>query len=488
MIKSKGRIAMKLRDLLNGIEISAFSDLDTEITGISYDSRSTKPGDLFVAVRGFESDGHNYIPKAVEKGAVCVLCEEAPSISVPYVVTDDTRRALSVVSANFFDHPADKMKIVAVTGTNGKTTTTTLIKKIIEHATGKKTGLIGTIGNEIGDVFAEAERTTPESYELQKMFREMADAGCEYVVMEVSSHALCLDRVYGVNFEVGVFTNLTQDHLDFHKTMEAYGRAKAILFTQCRKGVINIDDEASKLMIETATCPIFTYSAEKDEADLCAKEIRLHSDGVSFCALTIGQLKKIKLGIPGLFSVYNALAAAAASIQLGISLDDIAEALSENHGVKGRAEIVPTGRDFTILIDYSHTPDAIENILKTVKGFAKGRTVILFGCGGDRDRTKRPIMGKIAVNMADFAIITSDNPRTEEPGAIINDILEGVKGTKTPYKVIENRREAIGWAIENALPGDVIVLAGKGHETYQIIGKEKHHFDEREIVADFLAK
>jgi len=473
---------------MNEIEMTSLADLDMCISGISYDSRSTRPGDLFVAVRGFESDGHKYIPMAVQKGAACILCEEAPTLDVPYILTKNTRRALSVVSANFFGHPADEMKIIAVTGTNGKTTTTTLIKKIIEHTTGEKVGLIGTIGNEIGDVFVEAERTTPESYELQKLFREMANSGCKYVVMEVSSHALSLDRVYGVTFEVGVFTNLTQDHLDFHKTMEAYCKAKAILFTQCRKGVVNMDDEASKVMIEAATCPIFTYSAEKDEADLCAKEINLRSDGVTFIALTIGELKKIRMGIPGLFSVYNALAAAAAAMQLGIGLDSIAETLSEKAGVKGRAEVVPTGRDFTVLIDYSHTPDALENILKTVKGFAKGRTVILFGCGGDRDRTKRPIMGKIAVDLADFAIITSDNPRTEEPGAIIDDILEGVKGTNTPYVVIENRREAIGWAIENAEPGDVIILAGKGHETYQIIGREKRHFDEREIVAEFLAK
>ena len=479
---------MKLREILGGIEYESFADLDAEIGGISYDSRTTKPGDLFVAIKGFESDGHKYIPMALEKGAVCVLCEEKPDSDSPYVISTNTRRALSVASANFFGRPADKMKIVGITGTNGKTTTTNLIKTIIEKSTGSKVGLIGTIGNMIGDKLTEAERTTPESYELQKMFREMLDAGCEYVVMEVSSHALSLDRVYGVTFEVGVFTNLTQDHLDFHKTMDAYAEAKALLFKQCRFGAVNMDDEYAKVMIDAAECPILTFSAEKTEADLCAVDIKLKSDGVKFCALTIGQLKKIKMGIPGMFSVYNALSAAAAAMKLGISLGDIAEALSNTEGVKGRAEVVPTGRDFTILIDYSHTPDAVENILNTVKGFAQGCTVILFGCGGDRDRTKSPIMGKIAVDMADFAIITSDNPRTEEPSQIINDILEGVKGTKTPYVVIENRKEAIGWAIENAQPGDVIVLAGKGHETYQIIGKTKNHFDEREIVAEFLAQ
>lgn len=477
---------MKLSELISCIDNKCFADPEIEINGISCDSRSTKPGDVFVAVRGYESDGHSYIGKAVENGAVCVICEEAPSVPIPYVLCDNTRRALALVSAEFYGRPAEKLKIVGVTGTNGKTTTTNLIKSVIERATGAKVGLIGTIGNMIGDEMLDTERTTPESCELQKLFREMVDAGCEYAVMEVSSHALYLDRVYGVEFEVGVFTNLTQDHLDFHKTMDAYAEAKAMLFSQCRKGAINMDDPYATFMTTSAKCPVMLFSARSQEADLTSMDVRLSAEGVLFSALTLGELRRIRLGIPGMFSVYNALAALAAAMQLGISLEDASTALNGSACVKGRAEVVPTGRDFTVLIDYAHTPDAVENILKTAKGFAKGRVVALLGCGGDRDRTKRPIMGKLAVDLADFVIITSDNPRTEEPGEIIKDILKGVEGTKTPYEVIENRKEAIGWAINHAQKDDVIVLAGKGHETYQIIGKTKYHFDEREVVAEFL--
>lgn len=479
---------MKLRDVLKNTDIIEFrADLETEITGVSSDSRNIKPGNVFVAIKGFESDGHKYIPNAIKAGAVCVICDELPE-GVPGAVAADTRKALSVMTANFFGNPASKMKIIGVTGTNGKTTTTLLVKEILENVTGAKVGLVGTISNMIGDVELETSRTTPGADELQTLFAQMADAGCEYVVMEVSSHALALDRVYGIDFEIGVFTNLTQDHLDFHGTMEEYGKAKAKLFDICKKGIINMDDEYYRLITENAKCDIFTVSAERNEADLVAKDIKLRADGVVFCALAIGKLEKIRLGIPGMFSVYNGLTALAVCVNLGISLEDAAEALSKCKGVKGRAEVVPTGRDFTILIDYAHTPDALENILKTAKGYAKGRVVALFGCGGDRDSKKRPIMGKIAVENADFTIVTSDNPRTEEPRAIINDILAGIKCPKSKYTVIENRKEAIGWAIENARPDDVIILAGKGHETYQTIGKENHHFDEREIVAEFLAK
>ena len=305
--------------------------------------------------------------------------------------------------------------------------------------------------------------------------------------MEVSSHALALDRVYGVPFELGIFTNLTPEHLDFHHTMEEYGAAKAILFSNSRLGIINLDDSHAQEMIDAVSCPVYTYSAGNDKADLVAKDIKFRTDSVDFIALTIGKLQRIELAIPGMFSVYNALSAIAAALNLGFKLPEIAEALMQCSGVMGRAEVVPTGRDFTIIIDYAHTPDALENIIKTVREVAEGRVVTLFGCGGDRDKTKRPVMGKIAADFSDFVIVTSDNPRTENPGEIITEILEGMAKTKTPYVVIENRREAIGWAVAHAQPGDVIVLAGKGHETYQIFGKDKTHFDEREVVADFLA-
>ena len=478
---------MKLKELLDGLEIlETTADPEMDITGICCDSREAEAGSLFVAVKGFESDGHRFIPAAAEKGAACVLCEDAPACAVPYVRVADTRRAEALAAAAFYGRPAEKLRLVGVTGTNGKTTTTMLVKQMLEQLTGAKVGLIGTIQNMIGGEVLHTERTTPDAISLQKLFRQMVDAGCIYAVMEVSSHALALDRVYGVPFEVGVFTNLTRDHLDFHKTMDAYCAAKAILFSQCKKGVVNLDDAYAQQIISLAKCPVYTCSASNDAADLVARNIRLDHEGVQFCVLTTGRLEKTKLGIPGRFSVYNGLAAIAVAVQLGLDLGDAARALENCRGVCGRAEVVPTGRDFSVIIDYAHTPDALENILNTVQDFAKGRVVTLVGCGGDRDKTKRPMMGKIAADLADFVVITSDNPRTEDPMAIINDILPGMKGTKTPYKVIENRREAIFWAVEHAQPGDVIVLAGKGHETYQVIGREKHHFDEREIVAEAL--
>lgn len=479
---------MKLKALLNGIILKEFdADMELDIKGISFDSRSTSEGDLFVAIKGYESDGHQFMNAAVEKGAVCVLCEEKPADGVPYVLIENTRRDLSVASANWFGNPALDLKIIGVTGTNGKTTTSNLMKSIIEKCSGAKVGLIGTNHNMIGDEILPTERTTPESYQIQELFRKMADAGCAYAVMEVSSHALYLDRVYGVMFEVGVFTNLTPDHLDFHRTMEEYGKAKALLFRQSRYGVINLDDKYAPIMLDAATCPVYTYSVNQDSADLVAKRVKLFADKVEFCALTIGSLQKVELGIPGLISVYNALSSITAAVALGFDMEKITDALRTCVGVKGRAEVVPTGRDFTVIIDYAHTPDALENIIKTFREVTAGRLVTLFGCGGDRDATKRPVMGDIAARLSDFVIVTSDNPRTEVPGNIINDILAGMQGTKTPYIVIENRREAIGWAIQNALPGDIVILAGKGHETYQIFGKEKVHFDEREVVAEFLS-
>ncbi len=478
---------MKLRDILENVEIiETNADLDTEISSVESDSRKVKEGALFVAVVGYESDGHKFIPSAFSKGASCVLCEKKPEGDVPYVRIDDTRKGLALSSANYWGKPSDKMKIVGVTGTNGKTTTTSMIKYLIEKCTGAKVGLIGTNGNMIGSEFIETERTTPESNELQALFARMYGAGCEYVVMEVSSHALYLDRVYGVTFEVGCFTNLTEDHLDFHKTMEEYGKAKEILFSRCRVGSINVDDPFGKVIAGRANRPCVTCSV-KEKAGYTAENIVLNDDSVEFDLVRGGSSYCVKLGIPGEFNVYNAMTALSACDAMGISLENACSAIKSFGGVMGRAEVVPTEGDFTVIIDYAHTPDALENIIKTVKGFAKGRVVTLFGCGGDRDPIKRPIMGKIAAELSDFVIVTSDNPRTEVPSAIIDDILKGMQDTKTPYTVIENRKEAIGWAVQNAQKRDIIILAGKGHETYQIIGREKSHFDEREIVAEFLS-
>ena len=478
---------MKLQELLKNVAVlESTAAGNTEIREVRYDSRAVQPADLFVAIRGYGTDGHKYIAKALEQGAAAVVCEEAPE-GAPAVVVENSRRALAEIAANRFDHPADSMVMLGVTGTNGKTTTTYLVKHMLEDA-GYKVGLIGTNQNLIGDEVVETERTTPESYELHALFARMRDAGCTHVIMEVSSHSLVLDRVHDIRFAVGAFTNLTQDHLDFHKTMEEYRKAKAILFTISDKGVINLDDPAAKAMLADAQCPCMTFSCEKDAADVRARNIKLHADGVEFVATTKGELARVKLPIPGHFSVENALTALGIVLQLGLPLADAAKSLATATGVKGRVEVVPTDTDYTVLIDYAHSPDGVENVLRAVRGFAKGRVVALFGCGGDRDRTKRPKMGKIAAELADFCIVTSDNPRTEDPKAIIDDILEGMKDSKTPMQVIVDRPEAIHWALAHAKKDDIIVLMGKGHETYQEVNHVKHHMDEREIVADYFAR
>ena len=473
-----------LTDIANITESNA--DPDTDVSGICFDSRSLKSGDLFFAIRGFQSDGHAFIRESAEKGAACIICEEPPGVDTQYIIVNDSRKALAYASVKWFGDPAAKLTVIGVTGTNGKTTVTNLIKQVLEITTGEKVGLIGTNRNMIGSRELHAERTTPESYETQELLAMMAAEGCRYAVMEVSSHALLLHRVYGIEFDVGVFTNLSPDHLDFHDSIEDYAAVKSKLFSVSRRSAINIDDEHAQKMIDAAGDQVFTYAVENESANLVAKSISLHSDKVEFCALTPGKLNRIELRIPGIISVYNAMSAMSAVMLLGIGIDRISPAMSECTGVKGRAEIVPVNREFSVLIDYAHTPDALRNIITTVQGYAQGRVVTLFGCGGDRDSTKRPVMGSIAAQLSDFVVVTSDNPRTEEPAAIINAILDGMKGTQTPYKVIENRREAIRWALENASAGDVLILAGKGHETYQILGREKRHFDEREVVAEFF--
>jgi len=478
---------LKLRNLLEKVNIvSVASDLDMEISGVCYDTRALLPGNVFVAIKGFETDGHKYIDAAVKSGAACVICEIAPFEEISYILVEDSRQALALISAAWFDYPAEKLRIIGVTGTNGKTTVTSLLKSVIEKCTGAKSGLIGTSGIMIGNDEIPAVHTTPESLELQKLLAMMVDKGCEYAVMEVSSHALELSRVHGIEFEVGVYTNLSQDHLDFHGTMEAYARAKSKLFAISQKSAINIDDDYAAVMLEKAAGSRFTYAINNDSADLVGKNVKLLSDGISFCALMIGDLVRFGLPIPGMFSVYNALAVVSAAFLIGLDMKQVSEALPMCEGVKGRAEVVPTDSEYTVIIDYAHTPDALEKIITAMRGSTASKVITLFGCGGDRDSTKRPLMGEMAGKYSDFVIVTSDNPRTEEPSAIIADILEGVKTAKVPYKVIENRKEAIFWALENAQPGDVVILAGKGHEDYQIIGKEKFHLDEREIVAEYF--
>lgn len=479
---------MELGKLLEGVEIlESNAPMNMELGGVSYDSRATKAGDLFVAITGYAADGHRFIPMAADKGAAAVVCERRPETDIPYVRVASTRAALAAIGANQFGRPAEKMTMIGVTGTNGKTTITYLLKTVLEKTIGAKVGLIGTIQNMIGDEVIPTERTTPESYELQALFARMYEAGCTHVIMEVSSHALSLHRTDGIPFRIGIFTNLTEDHLDFHKTMTDYCDAKAMLFRQCKVGVLNLDDLYYERIRRQATCRIMTYSVKDNAADLVAKNIRMKPDRVETDVVTGNEISRAEVHIPGAFSVYNSLAVIEAALALGLPLSEVTAALRRAEGVKGRVEVVPTpNKDYTVLIDYAHTPDSLENVLKTVRGFCKGRVIAVFGCGGDRDPFKRPIMGKIAAEFADFSVVTSDNPRTEDPNAIIAQIVAGMSGAENRYTVIENRVAAIGWAMEHAKADDIIVLCGKGHETYQEIGHEKRHLDEREVVASYL--
>ncbi len=478
---------MKLKDLLQDVSVLETTvDLELDICDVAYDSRKVTVGGLFVAISGFAVDGNRFIPMALEKGAVAVVTAKRPTEDVPYILVESDRLALAMIGGNFYGHPAKSMTMIGVTGTNGKTSTTLLLKQVLEKTLGAKVGLIGTMENMVGDEVIPTERTTPESFELQGLFARMRDAGCTHVVMEVSSHAIALDRVAGVHFDVAAFTNLTEDHLDFHKTMDAYCDAKAELFRRCDKGVLNGDDEYFGRIHTAATCDVLTTSA-KSAAGLYAKDMELHADGISFTAVSGDVKQSVSLPIPGRFTVYNALSVLGIGLQLGISLEKAAAALKTAKGVRGRVEVVPTpGKPYTLLVDYAHTPDGLENVLRSVRDFCKGRLIAVFGCGGDRDPVKRPIMGKIGVELSDIAVITSDNPRTEAPMDIIADILEGVPEEKKNYIVIEERRKAIRYAMDIAGKDDMIVLAGKGHETYQEINGVKYHLDEREEVAAHL--
>ncbi len=487
-------ISMKLRQLLNNAgmlemktgvldEKSSFT-MDSDITGICCDSRRVEPGYAFVCISGTAQDGHNYAGQAVENGAAVVVAER--DLGLPnQVLVSSGRKAWARMCANWFGNPAKKLHMIGITGTNGKTTTTYLLKAILESS-GHKVGLIGTNQNMIGERVLAAGHTTPDPYDLQSMLSLMVAEGCSHAVMEVSSHALSQDRVEGCWFEAAVFTNLTQDHLDYHGTMENYLCAKKRLFSLCDTAILNRDDPWFPKMREGLECRVVTYSVGDDNADYTARNIRQRPDGVDFELVGTGVIGRVRLATPGRFSVYNALGAASCALTLGLPFQTTVEALSQAGGVKGRAEIVPTGRDFTVVIDYAHTPDGLENICQTLRECKKGRLVTVFGCGGDRDKTKRPKMGAAAAALSDYLVVTSDNPRTEEPGAIIADILTGLKETQTPYTVIPNRIEAIHWAVAHAQPGDIVLLAGKGHETYQVLKDGIIHLDEREVVADAL--
>lgn len=477
---------MKLKELMRGIPVlESTVDPELDIETVCYDSRKASKNSLFVAVSGFASDGNRFIPMALEKGAVAVVTAKKPEGNVPYLLVENDRLALAMLGCNFYGHPAESMTVIGVTGTNGKTSSTLILKQVLEKCLHAKVGLIGTMANLIGEEVLPTERTTPESFELQGLFAKMRDSGCTHVVMEVSSHAISLERIGGIHFAVAAFTNLTEDHLDFHKTMDAYCEAKAELFRRCDRAVVNLDDGYAPRILAAAKCPVLTTGMSS--GDLRAEMAELHAEGVRFTACFGDARAKVSLPIPGRFTVYNALTVMGIALQLGIPLGDCAGAMAAVEGVKGRVEVVPTpGTPYSVLIDYAHTPDGLENVLTSVRDFCKGRLIAVFGCGGDRDPMKRPIMGGIGVKCSDIAIITSDNPRTEEPMTIIRDILKGVNAEDGEYYVIEDRRAAIQYAMDIGKKDDIIVLAGKGHETYQDIGGKKIHLDEREEVAAHL--
>ena len=439
---------------------------------------------MFLALYGAKADGADYAAEALARGAVCVVTEREIGGS-PCVIVPDAHEAAARLAAKWYGGPSECMTVIGVTGTNGKTTTTCLLKQLLERCLGARVGLIGTNQNMIGDTVLPAARTTPDALTLQRLLREMTDAGCTHAVMEVSSHALVQKRVGAIGFALGVFTNLTQDHLDYHGTMEAYCDAKALLFRQCRAAVVNGDDAWTERLLRNAVCPV-TRFGQSFFNDLVGWRPEYCADCVRFTACDDSEHIPVTLHIPGAFSLYNALAALGAAQVLGIPLADAAAALADCCGVRGRAEVVPTNTDYTVLIDYAHTPDGLANILSAVCGFADGRVTVVFGCGGDRDRTKRAEMGRIAAGLADRVILTSDNPRTEDPYAILHEILAGLHGSTTPFAVLEDRREAIAYALDHAHAGDVVVLAGKGHETYQEVGTERLPLDERQVVREHL--
>ncbi|HAT4306843.1 UDP-N-acetylmuramoyl-L-alanyl-D-glutamate--2,6-diaminopimelate ligase [Clostridium perfringens] len=481
---------MILKSLLKGLDYEVIKgNEESKVQNIRYDNRKIEQGDAFVCVKGFKVDGHSFIGDAIKKGAKTLIVQEDVSVQedITIIKVRDTRKALAIMSSNYFGNPKDKLKIIGITGTNGKTTSAFIIKSILEKA-GLMTGLIGTIANYIGNKKVDAVRTTPESYELHELFKNMVDAGVEYCVMEVSSHSLELDRVYGIQFEEGIFTNLTRDHLDFHKTFENYYNAKFKLFERSNHSIINLDDPYGANIVKDieereVKTKVSTFSIEK-ESDFKAFEIKSHSNGSEF-KVNLESVEEFYINIPGEYNIYNSLGCIICAHNLNIPMDKIKEGLSDVV-IPGRCELVAKEKNlpYSIIIDYAHTPDGLENILSTVKAFTKNRMISVFGCGGDRDKVKRPQMGKIGCELSDIAIITSDNPRSEEPMDIINDIVKPLNYDNFVIEV--NRKEAIRKAMNMALEGDVIVIAGKGHETYQILKDETIHFDEREVVYDIL--
>lgn len=481
---------MKLEKVIEGLDvISIKGDINLDIANIEYDSRKVIEGTLFVCVKGFTVDGHKFIDSAIEKGAKAFLVEEDIDIQgYTFIRVENTRKSMAKVADNFCNHPSEKLGVIGVTGTNGKTSITTFLSEILK-LNSNKVGLIGTIKIFDGEKEVSSNSTTPESVDLQKTFNNMLDNGCDYCAMEVSSHSLALNRVDETKFKLGLFTNLTPDHLDFHRDLDDYRDAKERLFYKTTlANIINIDDEGGKKIyenIKNLDTPCYTYGIDT-KSDFMAKDIKIDAAGVSYRLITPTYEEVIFVPVPGRFTVYNTLAVIAACYMLDIPRGVFQEALRTTGGVAGRFEVVPNNKGINVIVDYAHTPDALENVLKTAKEFAKGNIITVFGCGGDRDKSKRPLMGKIGQEFSDICFVTSDNPRTEDPKLIIEDILKGLDQKNKNYRVVVDRKEAIEEAIKFAKKDDIVIIAGKGHENYQIIGKAKYHFDDKEIAKECL--
>ena len=476
---------MKLQQIMEGLQYTGtMPDIDVE--SVVSDSRQLEQNSVFVCIKGLRVDGHDMAQEAMSNGAVAVVCER--DLGLPnQLIVENTRHALTIMCGNLYGNPARKLKLIGVTGTNGKTTTVYMLKQLLEHA-GKKVGLIGTIQNEIGDVAISAKYTTPEPNEFNLLLTRMLKAGCEYVVMEVSSQALDQHRMDGIHFEVGVFSNLTRDHLDYHGDMEHYFEAKRKLFDLCDTAVLNWDDPYGRRLAESVPCKVVTYSVGDDTADYTARDLRIAATGNRFVVVGRGKIGRVSCRMPGRFSASNAMAAATALIAAGIDFDTAVEGLSYCKSVKGRAEVLDTDTDFVVVCDYAHSPDSYEKILSTFKEFCEGRLVVVFGCAGARDHTKRPPMGEMAGKYADFLVVSSDNPRDEDPMEIIRDVMPGVLKTGKPYVIYPNRYDAIEWALDFCQKGDILMLLGKGHEDYQLLDYGTIRFDEPEVVQRLLRK
>ncbi|CRK80583.1 UDP-N-acetylmuramoyl-L-alanyl-D-glutamate--2,6-diaminopimelate ligase [Neobacillus massiliamazoniensis] len=483
---------MKLQELLEHLHpLVPFRGENPEITSIENDSRKVQTGSLFICINGFTVDGHDFAESAVQKGAAAILAERSLSLSVPVIIVKDTVRAMAVLADAFYAHPTRNLRLIGITGTNGKTSTSHLLEKIFFEAN-KKTGLIGTMFTKVADEIIETKNTTPDSLTLQRIFHQMIQREVQFAVMEVSSHALDIGRVHGCDYDIAVFTNLTQDHLDYHKTMEEYMKAKGLLFsrlgntfnpTRPRFAVLNNDDPVSILYQKSTVAHVVTYGIDH-EADIMARNIEMNSSGTACDLVVQGNIYPLKLRLIGKFSVYNVLASIAAALVSGIPINNIIQSVENVIGVAGRFELVDAGQNYTVVVDYAHTPDGLENVLKTIQQFAKKRIFVIIGCGGDRDRSKRPLMAQIACKYGTDVIFTSDNPRSEDPSAILKDMEAGVYDEK--YLVKLDRKEAIWAAIEQASCDDAILIAGKGHETYQIIGDDVFDFDDRIVVREAI--